>query len=73
RLGKKIYLGLDLKMRYFIKNKFGFSAGIDYEYFRFKAKGYNNNYQKPTYQKTSINNIFFNLGIAYNIQIKLDK
>lgn len=72
-LGKKIYLGLDFKMRYFIKNKFGFSAGIDYEYFRFKAKGYNNNYQKPTYQKTSINNIFFNLGIAYNIQIKLDK
>lgn len=72
-LGGKLYLGLDCKFRYFIKNKFGFSAGIDYDFFHYKAKGFDDRFQKETFQKTTLNNIFLNVGIAYNINIKLDK
>ena len=72
-LGKKIYTGIDVKLRYFIKNKFGFSVGVDYEYFRYKAKGFSELYQKETYQKTTLNNLYFNIGFAYNINIRLDK
>jgi hypothetical protein len=71
--GKKLYLGFDCKFRYLIKNKFGFSAGIDYDYFRYKYKGYSSLFQKDTYQKTTLNNMYFNIGFAYNINIKLDK
>jgi hypothetical protein len=71
--GKKIYLGLDCKFRYLIKNKFGFSVGVDYDFYKYKYKGYSNIYNRETYQKTTLNNIYFNLGFAYNINIKLDK
>lgn len=71
--GKKIYLGMDCKIRYFIKNKFGFSAGVDYDYFRYKAKGFSDIYQQNTAQKTTLNNLYLNIGIAYNVNIKLDK
>lgn len=71
--GKKIYIGLDCKIRYMIKNKFGFSAGVDYDFFRYKYKGFSSIHQKDTYQKTTLNNIYFNFGMAYNINIKLDK
>lgn len=71
--GKKIYLGIDCKIRYMIKNKFGFSTGFDYDFYRYKYKGFSTLYNKETYQKTTLNNLYFNIGMAYNINIKLDK
>lgn len=71
--GKKIYLGLDCKFRYLIKNKFGFSLGADYDFLRYKNKGYSDIFQKTTSQRTKLNNIYFNAGFCYNINIRLNK
>lgn len=36
--GRKFYFGTDLQIRYLIKNKAGFSLGVDYDFLRYKRK-----------------------------------
>jgi hypothetical protein len=71
--GRKLYLGLDCKLSYFIKNKFGFSASVDYDYFRYKSKGYSEIFQSNTTQKTTLNNFYLSIGIIFKANIKLEK
>lgn len=69
--GKKFYLGLDCKIRYFIKNKFGLTLGADYDFLRYKAESYSELFQRPAYKKVTFNNVHFSAGFAYNIHIRL--
>lgn len=72
-LGKKIYVGTDLQIRYLIKRKAGFSVGADYDFMRYKKKGYNDIFQQNTYQKTVFNNLHINAGVYFNITINTKK
>ena len=69
--GKKIYVGFDCKFRYFIKNKFGFTMGVDYDFLRFKSRSYDDIFQQESYKKVTFNNIHLNAGICYNINIRM--
>ncbi len=71
--GKKFYFGADVKLRYLIKRKAGFSLGVDYDFLRYKKKGYSDIFQRDTYQKTTFNNVSLNVGFVYNISIKTNK
>lgn len=71
--GKKFYFGADVKVRYLIKRKAGFSVGVDYDFLRYKKKGYSDIFQRDTYQKTTFNNVGLNVGFVYNITIKTNK
>jgi hypothetical protein len=71
--GHKFYFGADCRIRYLIKRKFGFSVGVDYDFIRYKKKGYSDIFQRDTYQKTTFNNIHLNAGICYNITIRTQK
>lgn len=71
--GKKIYFGADCKIRYLIKRKAGFSVGVDYDFFQYKKKGFNDIFQKNTYQKTNFSNVSLNVGFVYNISINTNK
>lgn len=71
--GKKIYFGADCKIRYLIKRKAGFSIGVDYDFFQYKKKGFNDIFQKNTYQKTNFSNVSLNVGFVYNISINTNK
>jgi hypothetical protein len=72
-LGKKFYLGAECKIRYLIKGKAGFSLGADYDFLRYKKKGYSDIFQRDTYQKTTFSNVSLNLGFCYNVSIKTRK
>jgi hypothetical protein len=69
--GKKIYVGADCKFRYYIKNKFGFTLGVDYDFLRFRSNTYSDLFQRPSYKKVTFNNIHMNAGICYNINIRI--
>lgn len=69
-LGKKFYMGVDVRMRYLIKKKFGFSIGMDYDYIHYKRSGENSIFHQPYNQKTIFNNLHFNAGICGNITIR---
>ena len=71
--GKKFYVGLDCKIRYLIKRKAGFSIGVDYDFLRYKKKGYSDIFQRDTYQKTTFSNVSLNVGFVYNITISTHK
>ena len=71
--GKKFYFGTDLQIRYLIKRKAGFSLGFDYDFLRYKKKGYSDIFQRATYQKTSFSNIHLNAGVYFNISINTKK
>ncbi len=72
-LGKKFYMGADVRIRYLIKKKFGFSVGMDYDYIRYKRSGTNALFQQDYNQKTTFNNLHFNVGICGNITINTRK
>ena len=72
-IGKKVYVGTDLQVRYLIKRKAGFSLGFDYDFLRYKKKGYNDIFQRDTYQKTTFNNLHINAGVYFNISIDTKK
>jgi hypothetical protein len=69
--GKKIYVGLDCKFRYYIKNKFGLTFGVDYDFIRYKNESYSDIFQRESFKKVTFNNIHLNAGISYNINIRL--
>ncbi len=71
--GKKFYMGLDVKLRYLIKRKFGFSLGATYDYIMYKRKGYSELFQRNYAQKTTFNNFHLNLGFCFNISINPKK
>ena len=68
--GKKFYFGTDLQIRYLIKRKAGFSVGFNYDFLRYKQKGYSDIFMRDTYQKTSFSNLHLNAGVFVNISIK---
>lgn len=68
--GKKLYAGLDCKFRYYIKGKFGFTLGVDYDFLRYKSESYSERFQLPTYKKVTFNNVHLSAGIAFNIKIR---
>lgn len=72
-LGKKFYLGAECKIRYLIKGKAGFSLGADYDFLRYKKKGYSDIFKRDTYQKTTFSNVSLNLGFCYNVTINTHK
>ncbi|MBP6155351.1 MAG: hypothetical protein KA457_11070 [Chitinophagales bacterium] len=72
-IGKKFYFGTDLQIRYLIKRKAGFSLGFDYDFLRYKQKGYNDIFEKNTYQKTTFNNFHLNAGLYINVSIDTKK
>lgn len=71
--GRKFYFGADCKIRYFIKRKFGFSLGADYDLLYYRKKDYSDIFQRATYQKTTFSNFHVNAGICYNITIRPQK
>lgn len=71
--GSKFAFGADCKIRYLIKRKFGVSVGFDYDFLRYKKKGFNDIFQRDAYQKTTMNLIHLNAGICYNITIRPNK
>jgi len=71
--GKKFYFGTDLQIRYLIKRKAGFSLGFDYDFLRYKKKGYDDIFQKDTYQYTTFSNIHLNAGIYLNVSVNTKK
>lgn len=71
--GRKFYFGIDCRVRYLIKRKFGFSLGVDYDFLRYKRSQYNDIFQRNVTQKTMFNNVHLNLGICYNITIRTQK
>ncbi len=71
--GRKFSLGADVKLRYLIKRKFAFSLGVDYDYLRYKKKGYSDIFGLNTYQKTTMSAVQLNVGIGYNITIRPQK
>ncbi|MCB0507626.1 MAG: hypothetical protein R2739_05405 [Chitinophagales bacterium] len=72
-IGKKFYFGTDVQLRYLIKRKAGFSLGFDYDFLRYKKKGYDNVFQQETFQKTTFNNFHLNAGLYFNITIDTKK
>lgn len=72
-VGKKLNLGADVKIRYLIKRKAGFSLGVNYDYLFYKKKGFSDIFQRDTYQKTTFNNISLNIGFVYNVTINTHK
>lgn len=71
--GRKFYFGADLKMRYLIKRKFGFTIGADYDFLYYKRKDYSDIFRRNTYQKTTFSNIHLSAGFCYNITIHPQK
>jgi hypothetical protein len=71
--GRKFYFGVDCRVRYLIKRKFGFSLGVDYDFLRYKRSQYNDIFQREAAQKTIFNNVHLNVGICYNITIRTQK
>ena len=68
--GKKIYVGVDCKIRYYIKGKFAFTLGADYDFLRYEKVSYSELFQSQEYRKVTFNNLHLNAGIAMNIQIR---
>ena len=71
--GTKFYFAADCKIRYLIKRKAGFSLGVNYDFLRYKRKGYSDIFQRDTYQKTTFSNVSLNVGFCYNITINTHK
>jgi len=71
--GRKFYFGTDLQIRYLIKNKAGFSLGVDYDFLRYKKKDYSTIFHKDIYQLTTFSNIHFNAGLFINVSINTKK
>lgn len=71
--GKKLYIGADVKIRYLIKRKGGFSLGVNYDYLYYKKKGYSDIFQRNTFQKTTFSNVSLNVGFVYNVTINTKK
>lgn len=72
-IGKKFYMGTDLQIRYLIKRKAGFSLGFDYDFLRYKRKGYSDIFERETYQKTTFSNIHLNAGVYINVSVNTKK
>ena len=71
--GRKFYFGTDLQIRYLIKNKAGFSLGVDYDFLRYKKKDYSTVFHKDIYQLTTFSNIHLNAGLFINVSINTKK
>ncbi|MCB9034143.1 MAG: hypothetical protein H6553_09925 [Chitinophagales bacterium] len=72
-IGKKIYFNFQNTIRYLIKNKFGFQLNTQYDYLRYKEKGFSEQFNQSTYKKVSFNNFHLSVGFVYQINILLDK
>jgi hypothetical protein len=71
--GKKFYVGLDVKLRYLIKRKFGFSLGATYDHLVYKRNGFSDSFQRNYTQKTTFDNFHVNVGFCYSININTKK
>ena len=71
--GHKFYFGTDLQIRYLIKQKAGFSLGVDYDFLHYKQNDYSDLFGKPISQKTTFSNVHLNAGFYVNVSINTKK